>query len=405
MTKPLDGYRIIDFSRVIAGPYCTQQLAFLGADVVRIEDPAGDDMRRSSANRELAERGHSPMFFAINAGKRAICLDLKRPEATPIVHALVRGADAVVENFRPGVMKRLGFDWPSLRAINPGLVYCSISGFGQTGPDAGSPAYDGKIQATSGIMSITGHPETGPTRAGFAVADSTTGMCAALAVTSALLQRTRTGIGQYIDVAMLDSVLSFMSSSISDVVNGGVEPQLYGNMAISGKPTTDMFPVRGGNIQLSCNTEGQYTALCREIGREDLLTDPRFTDWSKRIDNFQALRGELIEAFASDDAPGWERRLNAAGVPAASIRTLREAISHVQPVHRGLLREMPAPAGMEGTVKIVGSPFLFEHDGPGTDLPSPALDEHTDAVLAEIGLDAREIAGLRAAGVVGAKAA
>jgi len=400
MSKPFAGVTVLDFSRVFAGPYAAEQLAFLGADVIKIEQPGGEETRFNSMNPALAQAGRSPNFAALNAGKRAITLDLKHPDATAVVHRLVACADVLIENSRPGAMHRMGFDYESLRAVNPRLIYCSISGFGQEGPDRAEPAYDGKIQATSGIMSITGHPASGPTRAGFAVVDTATGMSAAFAIAGALYQRMTTGSGQHIDVAMLDAALSFMAPTVSEHVNGGVHHELFGNMAVSGKPTADMFPVRDGNLQLSCNSEAQFQALCAEIGRPDLLADPRFADWPKRHENGAALRAEIERAFAEDDATAWERRLNKAGVPAARIRSIGEALAHPQLAYRDLLLDLPESTGATERITVLNAPFRFAHDGPGTDLPPPRLGEHTDAILREAGYDAAGIAALRASGAI-----
>ena len=237
MTRPFEGVKILDFTQVLAGPYASYQLALLGADVIKVERREGEDMRRTPLSREWAERGLAPGWQAINGNKRSLTLDLSKPEAIAIVKQLAAQADVVMENFRPGVMDKLGIGYAALSAINPRLIYCAISGFGQTGPERSGAGYDGKIQALSGIMSITGHAETGPTRAGFAVCDVLSGATAAFGVSSALFQRTHTGKGQLIDVSMLEATLAFLSGQVADYSVAGHRQQLSGNQAVSRRPT------------------------------------------------------------------------------------------------------------------------------------------------------------------------
>ncbi|MFT5433139.1 MAG: crotonobetainyl-CoA:carnitine CoA-transferase CaiB-like acyl-CoA transferase, partial [Myxococcota bacterium] len=228
MSKPFDGVRVLDFSRVIAGPYASEMLALLGADVVKVEHPLrGDDGRDQSMKPRYAARKYGTVFLSLNAGKRSLGLDLKHEAAREVLERLIAGADVVLENFRPGVMARLGLDYDAVKALNPRVVYCSISGFGQTGPASASPAYDGRVQATSGMMALTGYPESGPVRVGFAVCDAATGMSAAFAIASALYRRSQTGEGDHIDVAMLDTALSFMAANVQEVLaHGEVQPLL-----------------------------------------------------------------------------------------------------------------------------------------------------------------------------------
>ncbi|HWN56428.1 MAG TPA: CoA transferase, partial [Methylomirabilota bacterium] len=290
MTKPFAGVRILDFTRYLAGPYGTYQLALLGADVVKIESREGDETRASPADRAWAERKMAPSFLSMNGNKRSITLDLRRPEAVEIVQRLAVGADVVWENFRGGVMDRLGLGYKALSAINPRLIYCAVSGFGQTGPERTTAAFDGKLQAMSGIMSITGDPASGPTRAGFALCDTIGGVTAALAVASALYQRTHTGRGQLVDVAMLDAALAFIAGPVSEYTVAGIEQRQIGNGSVSRKPTASRFRARDGYIVLAVLTEKQFAGLMRALGRADALDDPRFKDWPSRTANEPALR-------------------------------------------------------------------------------------------------------------------
>ena len=262
-------------------------------------------------------------WMAINSNKRNIALDLTKPKAIEIVHRLAEKADVVMENFRPGIMDRWASATRRCPGINPRLIYCAVSGFGQNGPERTTAAYDGKIQAMSGIMSVTGHPGEGPMRAGFAICDAIGGMTAAFAVSSALYQRTHTGRGQLVDVAMLDAALPFLSSFVADYTVGGHLQGQSGNRAQSRLPTADVFKVKGGHILLAVNNEKQFGALSRAIGQPDLAKDPRFLDWPTRVANDAALRAIIEEVFASDDDKTWEARLTKADVPCSRVWTHR----------------------------------------------------------------------------------
>ena len=298
MTRPFEGVKILDFTQVLAGPYASYQLALLGADVIKVERREGEDMRRTPLSREWADRGLAPGWQAINGNKRSLTLDLQKPEAITIVQQLAAQADVVMENFRPGVMDKLGIGYAALSAINPRLIYCAISGFGQTGPERSGAGYDGKIQAMSGIMSITGHEQTGPTRAGFAVCDVLSGATAAFGVSSALFQRTHTGKGQMIDVSMLEATLAFLSGQVADYSVAGHRQQLSGNQAVSRRPTANLFRAGDGHLLLAVNSEQQYRALMTALGRADALEDPRFADWFARQENEPALRAVIEEALS-----------------------------------------------------------------------------------------------------------
>ncbi|WP_407117482.1 CaiB/BaiF CoA transferase family protein [Bradyrhizobium sp. LMG 9283] len=397
MTRPFEGVKILDFTQVLAGPYASYQLALLGADVIKVERREGEDMRRTPLSREWAERGLAPAFQAINGNKRSLTLDLQKPEAIAIVKKLAETVDVVMENFRPGVMDKLGIGYEALSAINPKLIYCAVSGFGQTGPDRLRPGYDGKMQALSGIMAITGHPETGPTRAGFAVCDVLSGATAAFGVSSALYQRDRTGKGQLIDVSMLEATLAFLSGQIADWSVAGHRQQLSGNQAVSRKTTANLFKAGDGYILLAVNNEKQYRALMSALGREDTLTDPRFADWFSRNENEPALRAIIEEALAKRPAREWETILEDAGAPCASIWKVEEVIDHPQIKARGAIQELDT---QYGRLRFAGSGFKLAHGGGRLDRMAPQLGADTDAVLGELGFDAAEIAALRAREVV-----
>src|SRR5262245_12982136 len=275
-----------------------------------------------------------------------------------------------MENFRPGVMDRLGIGYQALRTINPKLIYCTISGFGATGPYRNEAGYDGKIQALSGIMSLTGHKEMGPTRAGFAVCDVLSGMTAAFAVSSALYQRTHTGEGQFIDVSMLEASLAFLSAQVADFTVAGHRQEQFGNQAISRKVTANLFRAKDSYLLLAVNDEKQYRALMSTLGRTDVFDDPRFGDWFLRKENEAALR-EIIEgALASRDAKEWEKTLNTAGAPSASIWTIEDVVSHPQIVARAVLQTVQT---QYGALRLMGSGFQMAHDGGRLDTAPPEL--------------------------------
>ena len=395
--RPFQGVRILDFTQVLAGPYGTYQLALLGADVIKVERRGGEDMRRTPLSREWADRGMAPSWLAINGNKKSLTLDLQHSEAKDIVRKLAAKADVVMENFRGGVMDRLGLGYTALSEINPRLIYCAISGFGQTGPYSHEAGYDGKIQALSGIMAITGHAEMGPTRAGFAVCDVLSGATAAFAVSSALFQRTHTGIGQFIDVSMLEASLAFLSTQVADYTVAGHRQQQAGNQAISRKVTANLFRAKDSWLLLAVNDEKQYRNLMMAIGCAQVLDDPRFGDWFLRKDNEAALRDIVEAALAKEDAKTWEPRLNDAGAPCASIWKVEEIIDHPQVAARGVMQTVDSPYG---PLRLMGSGFQMAHGGGKLDTVGPQLGAHSDAILGEIGYDAAAIAGLRERGVV-----
>jgi crotonobetainyl-CoA:carnitine CoA-transferase CaiB-like acyl-CoA transferase len=309
----------------------------------------------------------------------------------------VAEADVVVENFRPGVMDRLGLGWEALRALDPKLIFASISGFGQTGPDRLEAGYDGRIQAASGIMAITGFPAQGPTRAGFAVCDILSGQTCAFAIAAALFQRTHTGTGQRIDVSMLDSALAFLAGQIADWTVAGHRQGLSGNQAVSRRVTANLFRAGAAHILLAVNTEAQYRALMTALGREDALADPRFADWFTRKTHEDALRAIIEDALAARPPEEWERVLNAAGAPCACVRSIEEAIAQPQVAARARIREVETPHGAFG---FMTNGFTLAHGDAALHRAAPTLGEDTAAILAELGYDAAAQARLRAAAVI-----
>jgi crotonobetainyl-CoA:carnitine CoA-transferase CaiB-like acyl-CoA transferase len=397
MSKPFTGVRVLDFTQVFAGPFGSYQLALFGADVVKIERPGGDDMRYGPPNKEWSDRGLGTGWMAINSNKRNIALDLTKPEAIAIVKRLAETADVVMENFRPGVMDKLGIGYVALSKVNPRIIYAAVSGFGQNGPERTTGAYDGKIQAMSGLMSITGSAESGPTRAGFAVCDAIGGMSLAFGVASALFQRTHTGKGQLVDVAMLDSALTFMSSFVVDYTVGGHIQGPAGNRAQSRLPTADLFKVKDGHLLLAVNNDKQFIELAKAIGHPDLPKDPRFIDWPARIANEVALRAIIEEVFASADAATWDGRLTAANVPCSRIWSIAEVVKHPQLQARSVLQKIDSP---HGEVELVASGIRLAHGGAEIERFPVMPGADSDDVLGAAGYTAKEIEDFRSAGVV-----
>jgi crotonobetainyl-CoA:carnitine CoA-transferase CaiB-like acyl-CoA transferase len=395
--QPFAGVRILDFTQVFAGPFASYQLALLGADVVKVERPNGDDMRRGPPNKDWAQRNLGTGFMGINSNKRFLALDLTRPKAVEIARRLAARADVVMENFRPGVMDKLGLGYAELSKVSPGLIYCAISGFGQNGPERTTASYDGKIQAMSGIMSVTGFPETGPTRAGFAVCDAIAGMTAAYAVSSALYQRTHTGKGQLVDVAMLDATLSFLTTYVTDYTLGGHVQGQLGNRAQSRLPTADTFRCKGGHILLAVNNDKQFAALAKAIGHPDLPQDSRFANWPARMANESQLRVIIEDVLASADDKTWEARLTAADVPCSRVWSIPEIVAHPQLAHRDVLQKV---ATAYGELTFVGSGFRLAHGGGRVERPAQLPGADADQVLGEAGYSEAEIAGLRRDGLV-----
>lgn len=394
--RPYEGIKILDFTRVLSGPFSTQQLALLGADVIKIESPGGEEMRFGSLSGEWMDRGLSPSWMSMNANKRSITLDLKSPKAIEVVKRLVRGADVVVENFRPGVMDKLGIGYQALTRISPRLVYCAISGFGQNGPERGTAAFDGMIQAMSGLMSMTGYEETGPTRAGFAACDIISGMTAAFAISSALFQRTHTGTGQFVDVAMLDATLNFLRQQLVEYTVAGHVQKQFGNLSVSRKPTADMFRTKDGFLVLAVLTEPQFVRLMKLLGTASTLADPRFKDWASRIANRDSLKTIIEGALASADAVTWERRIKEHDIPGARVWGIDEIANHPQISHRDLLQSVETPFG---AVTLAGPGFRLAHGSAKVDLPPPTAGANTTSVLAEAGYSRDEIEALAAEGV------
>jgi crotonobetainyl-CoA:carnitine CoA-transferase CaiB-like acyl-CoA transferase len=359
--RPLSGVRVLDLTNVLAGPYCSYQLMLLGAEVVKIEVPGqGDLARRLGPDPDLNQAGLGTSFLAQNAGKKSVELDLKSPPDRDAFVDLVRGADVLLENFRAGTLARLGFGWPRLRELNPRLVYCAISGFGQTGPMSQAPAYDQIIQGLSGMMSVTGTPATAPLRVGFPVCDTVGGLAAALHISAALAGRARTGQGAFLDVSMLEAAISAMGWTISNYLVSGVAPEPMGDQNATAAPS-GTFDAADGPLNIAANRQRQFETLCDLIDRPELVTDPRFADREARKRHRGELNDELNTTLRRRPAEEWERILAPAGVPAARVATVPQALDLEQLSHRGFLTDLPFPGSAGRTLRVAGSGVL--HDG------------------------------------------
>lgn len=381
--QPLRGIRVLDLTNVLAGPFCTYQLALMGAEVIKIEAPEGGDLARQlGADSERSRAYMGASFLAQNAGKKSVVLDLKHESGKDAFRALVRTTDVVAENFRPGVMERLGLGYDALKAIKPDLVYCAISGFGQNGPMSAAPAYDQIIQGLSGGMSITGDEESAPLRVGYPVSDSIGGMTAAFGIAAALAGRERTGEGAFIDVSMLDSTIATMGWVVSNYLIANQAPTPMGNDNFTAAPS-GAFKTADGLLNIAANKQEQFIALTRVIGRLDLAKDDRFAQRESRKRNRGQLTVEIENVLVTKPAAVWERVLNEAGVPAGRVLTVPEALALDQVKHRGLVQSIGAGGAEEAISVCVGGYHL--NGAPCVpDRPPPRLGEHTEEILAAL---------------------
>jgi formyl-CoA transferase len=391
--KLLEGIRVLDLTNVLSGPFASLHLSLLGAEVIKIENPDGGDLARKLGNvpkYNQALMGTS--FLAQNANKKSLTINMKAEQGKEIFRRLVQTADVLVENFRPGVMARLGFSYEELCKINPKIIYCAISGFGQTGPDAFKPAYDQIIQGLSGVMAVNGDERLNPLRAGFPVCDTVGGMNAAFAIMAALYYRERTGEGQFIDIALLDSVMPLMGWVAANLLIGGQQPVLLGNDNFTAAPS-GMFKTRDGYINIAANKQEQWEDLADELGLPELKTDSRFQERDTRKAN-RTLLTPLLEARLTEKTTAhWVEVLNARGIPSGDIVSLEAALTCQQAVHRQVIEEVEAPG--VGKIKLFNMTARFSKTPARIETPPPLLSQHTESILGELGYTAEEMKALK----------
>jgi crotonobetainyl-CoA:carnitine CoA-transferase CaiB-like acyl-CoA transferase len=397
-SKILGGIKVLDLTNVLSGPFTTLHLALLGAEVIKVENPKdGDLARKLGILPDLNQKLMGTSFLAQNCNKLSITLNTKSAEGKDLFRRLVKEADVVVENFRPGVMDRLGLGYKALTELNPRLIYCAISGFGQTGPDALKPAYDQIIQGLSGEMALNGDLRLNPLRAGFPVCDTVGGLNAAFAVMAALFHRERTGEGQFIDVALLDSIMPLMGWMAANLLIGGEQPTLMGNDNFTAAPS-GTFRTQDGHINIAANKQEQWESVCDVLELPELKTDPRFQERDTRKKNRKALTPLLEARLAQKPTGFWVGALNAKDVPSGEILELEAALRQPQVQHRRVLRKVQVEG--VGEVEVFGLTAQFEKT-PGTvDTPPPALGEHNQRIFGALGLSDAEQAELKLKGVI-----
>jgi len=396
--KLLEKVRVLDLTNVLSGPFATMHLALLGAEVIKIENPDGGDLARKLGNvNPLNKQLMGTSFLAQNANKKSLTLNLKFEEGKEIFRKLLETADIVVENFRPGVMGKLGFSYEKICQINPKIIYCAISGFGQTGPDAFKPAYDQIIQGLSGVMAVNGDERLNPLRAGFPVCDTVGGLNAAFAIMAALYYREHTGEGQFIDIAMLDSIMPLMGWVAANLLIGGQQPVLMGNDNFTAAPS-GTFRTKDGYVNIAANQQKQWEDLADVLGVPELKTDPRFQERDTRKANRKELTPLLEDKLTSESTLHWVDALNEKGIPTGDIYGLEKALLQPQSEHRQVIATVKEP-GL-GDIKLFNLTAKFSKTPAKIDAPPPRLSANTAEILKELGYKEEAIKALKEKGAI-----
>lgn len=379
MAQPLSGYRVLDLTNVLAGPFCCHQLAHLGAEVIKVENPKGGDLARQlGADPSLNRAFMGASFLAQNAGKKSVTLNLKDKGDRERFLELVRTADVLVENFRPGVMARLSLDYPVLKSINSRLVYCAISGFGQDGPLANYPAYDQIIQGMAGVMSITGEPDTAPYRVGYPMADTVGGLTAALAINAALASKHREA--SFIDVSMLESVLATMGWAVSNLLVAGKPPAPIGNNNVTASPS-GTFRTKDGLLNIAANKQEQFEALCRLLECQEWLDDPRFNQRQARLEHRNELTALIESRLQAEKTDFWWKLFVENGIPAGPVYTIEEVLNHPQIQSRGLVEQFGTEC-IGRPLRVVSGGYRFDGEPPRVSTPPPELGRDNEIIFA-----------------------
>ena len=398
MPQAFDGIRIIDFSQVLAAPFAVMQLALLGAEVIKIEHPVDGDQTRGLMNIG-EDQGMSPSFLAMNLNKQSLTLNLKSPQAVEVIKKLIATTDVLVENFKAGTMERLGLGYSDLKAIKPDLIYCSVTGYGQTGPKAGEAAYDGAIQASSGMMSQNGHEQTGPTRTGYMPVDMATGLNTAFTIYAALFRRANTGLGQRIDVAMMDTAIVMQAPQYSNYLNQGNLIGLIGNSSPTRQPTANVFATKDSYIQIVALRQPQVEKLFTAINAVHLLELEAFASPEARLNNGTQVGQAVAEQIKKETTEHWMIKLSAIGIPTAEIRGLPEVMQDPQFDHREVFQTLPHPCDESQNFTVVKAGYLLDSDGPTVRTTPPRLSQDTERVLLSLGYNEGQIAILKQQGV------
>jgi crotonobetainyl-CoA:carnitine CoA-transferase CaiB-like acyl-CoA transferase len=399
MSAALKHIRVLDLTNVLAGPFCCHQMALMGADVIKIETPGtGDLARQLGADADLNRRLMGLSFLAQNAGKRSMTVNLKSAKGKALFLKLVETADAVVENFRPGVMDKLGLGFDVLRRHQPRLVYCAISGFGQDGPFKGLPAYDQIVQGMSGVMSITGEPDTAPYRVGYPIADTIGGMTAAFALTAELCNVSRNE-ARFIDVSMLESVIATMGWVVSNYLNAAHAPTPMGNDNFTASPS-GTFRTGEGLLNIAANKQEQFEALCKALGKPGLIEDRRFSTRQARLHHRAALKTLLEDALSVRSAEEWWPMLAEQGIPSGPVYGVDKILAHPQIRERGMIGRFAQVPGVGRDVEVVRSGFKVDGRAPSVEGPPPMLGQDTDELLVQLGYTSDDIIAMKNEGVV-----